>query len=176
MQGRERDQTRISFEGTITVASIKLHVDGLVQERHNSSALAMELHLSCTNPLMCSLKVLSMKLMQKSIYQFCYFFLNKIHWQVSLKFKGMEFDLFHANTSYMTYNSYWIQKDWNAQGSTYQHFFTQLPKFWIFKMQKRQLPKSTCPSGSFICPSPSGNETSWALIHKSGRSFFFFFA
>ena len=23
---------------------------GLVQERHNSSALAMELHLSCTNP------------------------------------------------------------------------------------------------------------------------------
>ena len=28
------------------------YVDGLVQERHNSSALAMELRLSCTNPLM----------------------------------------------------------------------------------------------------------------------------
>ena len=27
-----------------------LHIDGLVQERCNSSALAMELHLSCTNP------------------------------------------------------------------------------------------------------------------------------
>ena len=26
-----------------------LHLDGLVQERRNSSALAMELHLSCTN-------------------------------------------------------------------------------------------------------------------------------
>ena len=26
-------------------------IDGLVQERRNSSALAMELHLSCTNPL-----------------------------------------------------------------------------------------------------------------------------
>ena len=26
------------------------HIDGLVQERRNSSALAMELHLSCTNP------------------------------------------------------------------------------------------------------------------------------
>ena len=26
------------------------HIDGLVQERHNSSASAMELHLSCTNP------------------------------------------------------------------------------------------------------------------------------
>ena len=29
-----------------------LVVDGLVQERHNSSALAMELRLSCTNPLL----------------------------------------------------------------------------------------------------------------------------
>ena len=28
-----------------------LHIDGLVQERRNPSALAMELHLSCTNPL-----------------------------------------------------------------------------------------------------------------------------
>ena len=27
------------------------HIDGLVQERCNSSALAMELRLSCTNPL-----------------------------------------------------------------------------------------------------------------------------
>ena len=25
-------------------------IDGLVQERHNSSALAMELRFSCTNP------------------------------------------------------------------------------------------------------------------------------
>ena len=29
------------------------HVDGLVQERYNSNALAMELRLSFTNPLMC---------------------------------------------------------------------------------------------------------------------------
>ena len=29
------------------------YVDELVQERHNSSALAMELRLSCTNPPMC---------------------------------------------------------------------------------------------------------------------------
>ena len=27
-----------------------LYIDGLVQERHNSSALAIELRLSCTNP------------------------------------------------------------------------------------------------------------------------------
>ena len=30
-----------------------LHIEGLVQERRNSSALAMELRLSCTNPPMC---------------------------------------------------------------------------------------------------------------------------
>ena len=29
---------------------IRLYMDGFVQERHDSSALAMELHLSCTNP------------------------------------------------------------------------------------------------------------------------------
>ena len=29
---------------------IILYIDGLMQERHNSSALAMELRLSCTNP------------------------------------------------------------------------------------------------------------------------------
>ena len=33
-----------------------LHVDGLVQERCNSSALAMELRLSCTNPSMCCIR------------------------------------------------------------------------------------------------------------------------
>ena len=32
-----------------------LYIDGLVQERHNSSALAMELSLSCNNPLICHL-------------------------------------------------------------------------------------------------------------------------
>ena len=29
------------------------YIDGLVQGRHDSSALAMELRLSCTNPLIC---------------------------------------------------------------------------------------------------------------------------
>ena len=31
------------------------NINGLMQERRNSSALAMELHLSCTNPLTCSI-------------------------------------------------------------------------------------------------------------------------
>ena len=32
------------------VLYVRYHFDGLLQERHNSSALAMELRLSCTNP------------------------------------------------------------------------------------------------------------------------------
>ena len=35
--------------GDISVAQ-NVHFDGLVQERRNSSVLAMELRLSCTNP------------------------------------------------------------------------------------------------------------------------------
>ena len=41
------------------------HFDGLVQERCSSSALAMELHLSCTNPLIC--KQYSVKIQSKYI-------------------------------------------------------------------------------------------------------------
>ena len=37
----------------IALVWILLHIDGLVQARCNSSALAMELHLSCTNPSIC---------------------------------------------------------------------------------------------------------------------------
>ena len=33
------------------------HFDGLVQERRNSSALAMELHLSCTKPSICEISI-----------------------------------------------------------------------------------------------------------------------
>ena len=33
----------------------KANIDGLMQERCNSSALAMELHLSCINPSICKL-------------------------------------------------------------------------------------------------------------------------
>ena len=32
---------------------LKSHIDGLVQERRNSIANALELHLSCTKPLIC---------------------------------------------------------------------------------------------------------------------------
>ena len=34
-----------------------LQIDGLVHERHNSSAVAMELRLSCTDPLSCFLQI-----------------------------------------------------------------------------------------------------------------------
>ena len=32
----------------------KVHIDGLVHERRNSIANALELHLSCTKPLICT--------------------------------------------------------------------------------------------------------------------------
>ena len=46
---------RNGIEGGNKHAKIKVccnehQIDGLVQERHHSSALAMELRLSCTNP------------------------------------------------------------------------------------------------------------------------------
>ena len=34
-----------------TMAKFRSYIDGLMQERRNSSVLAMELRLSCTNPL-----------------------------------------------------------------------------------------------------------------------------
>ena len=37
------------------------HIDGLVQERHNSSVLAMELRLSCINPSICHWSLLLSK-------------------------------------------------------------------------------------------------------------------
>ena len=39
---------------TSTPLSPRRHVDGLMQGRCNSSALAMELLISCTNPSMCA--------------------------------------------------------------------------------------------------------------------------
>ena len=36
------------------VINLKHCIDGLVQERQNSSALAMELRLSCTHPSVCT--------------------------------------------------------------------------------------------------------------------------
>ena len=43
------------------MVSISWHhqVDGLVQQRRNSSALAMGLRLSCTNPLMCNISAIA---------------------------------------------------------------------------------------------------------------------
>ena len=54
----ENDKISVKIIGLMlsvsTNASLDLihHVDGLVQERRNSSALAMELRLSCIIPLM----------------------------------------------------------------------------------------------------------------------------
>ena len=43
------DYQSLVLDELILGNEIKYNIDGLVQERRNSSALAMELHLSCTN-------------------------------------------------------------------------------------------------------------------------------
>ena len=64
-------------------------MDGLVQEKLNSSALAMELSLSCTNLLICILNIKT--LMIKS----CHYFAHTIAVQLSAhvqKFDMKDFD------------------------------------------------------------------------------------
>ena len=55
--------------------NIPLNIDGFVQERRNSSALAMELRLSCTNPSICTLVLLLYLCIYVFIDLFIYFIL-----------------------------------------------------------------------------------------------------
>ena len=48
---KEAKETQKRLE--ISLKEYQVRIDGLVQERRNSSALAMELRLSCTDPLIC---------------------------------------------------------------------------------------------------------------------------
>ena len=56
------------------------HIDGLVQERRNSSALAMELHLSCTNPSISSIRYWQWCFKWKSIWTDKNIFIPSISW------------------------------------------------------------------------------------------------
>ena len=55
--GRPNTQT-VQFPVYPYKLKVMYNIDGLVQERHNSIAKALELHLSCTNPSICSLLIL----------------------------------------------------------------------------------------------------------------------
>ena len=50
---KEVDESKHWLVGKFQRFISEVYVEGFVQERRNSSALAMELRLSCTNPLMC---------------------------------------------------------------------------------------------------------------------------
>ena len=41
------------YNASCDICADDCHIDGLVQERCNSTANALELHFSCTNPLIC---------------------------------------------------------------------------------------------------------------------------
>ena len=68
------------------------HIDGLVQEKRNSSALAMELRLSCTNPstFQCIFRLKTVD-MQYEVYLRKLYFLNDSHisgtWVRSLSYQ-----------------------------------------------------------------------------------------
>ena len=62
--------------------SIPKDIDGLVQESRNSSALAMELHLSCNNPLISDYVITRQRLKKKI----------KLHWEILLGKTSGEFD------------------------------------------------------------------------------------
>ena len=48
------DKTLLELRhGWVIISHSKQHIDGLMQERRNSSVLTLELRLSCTNPSIC---------------------------------------------------------------------------------------------------------------------------
>ena len=60
---KQKKEIRVSFtDNTVNAGDARIqgvkspvwvNIDGLLQERRNSSALEMELRLSCTNPTIC---------------------------------------------------------------------------------------------------------------------------
>ena len=51
----------------IQLLVLNYHIDALVQEKRNSSALAMELRLSCTNPSICAVVVIDVDFNWKTL-------------------------------------------------------------------------------------------------------------
>ena len=90
----------------------KRHVDGLVQERSNSSALAMELSLSCTNPSMLSRLIMVIYCHGNTIRIISRLWLESIGhpWIPLIKVEwcgGLMFSLLIAWTSWWTSKSSW---------------------------------------------------------------------
>ena len=56
--GRELELANFTLLSTTVLWNKKHQINGLVQERHNSIANVLELHLSCTNPSKCHQKKL----------------------------------------------------------------------------------------------------------------------
>ena len=71
----------------------KSHIDGLVQERLNSIANALELHISCTNQL---------------LTHWSYIFLAQTHWFVDMRPKLV------ITVPYIEYDKFCLDKKENA--------------------------------------------------------------
>ena len=60
----------LKLQGDRCTVKYAAHIDGLVLERCNSSALAMELHLSCTNPSMYTVYI-QLKSITDNVFKWC---------------------------------------------------------------------------------------------------------
>ena len=122
------------------------YVDGLVQERHNSIANALELRLSCTNPLMLPIQCHSLgkfsssinKILQNNVwfkftnilvtdYLWCY----AIYRQTDIHHSAIA--LYKVNTIYLQFPHYsrhpFLMGCWQQMGWDYEVYLSNLLDF-----------------------------------------------
>ena len=73
------------------------HIDGLVQERRNSIANALEVHLSCTNPSICTMQ----------IYHHAWDFQQEPIWPTSVKTKAVPHQVIQVPSIFCGIRSSW---------------------------------------------------------------------
>ena len=100
------------------------HIDGVVQERHNSSALAMELRLSCTNPSTRWHHQMETCVHCEGIHQWLVKSLNKGQWHGALMFA-----LICAWTN--SWASNWDANDFRCHRAQYDIIVIK----WIYRME-----------------------------------------
>ena len=148
------------------------HINGLVQERHNSSALAMELCLSCTNQSICTYVSNQdcIKTLMKSLHIWCLAASSILHLQDHLQiliescvqssrlsdviwrhwiWSGLVQQWFvtcHVPSNYI--NQCWIVINWSLRNKLYFNFIDQVQIISFKGMHLKMLSAKCC---FFVC-------------------------
>ena len=93
--------------------SVHIYIDGLVQERCNSSALVMELYLSCTNPLICHCSI------KQSFVEYNWIIVAA-QWNFWLRFSSLQVSI----------SKYCISRVSCQKGPTRHAYAWQIGPFW----------------------------------------------